>query len=65
MLVYAYSLFFTRTNMKLLMVLVLLGMVSGCATVGGALEGAGKDLGRAGDFIQRKVGVDKVKYEDQ
>ena len=51
--------------MKLLMVLVLLSMVSGCATVGGALQGAGKDLGRAGDFIQRKVGVDKVKYEDQ
>lgn len=52
-------------NMKLLVVLVLSCMVSGCATVSGALEGASEDLGRAGDYIERKVKGDKVKYEDQ
>lgn len=47
------------------MMLVLLVSVSGCATVGGALQGASQDLGRAGDYIERKVKGDKVKYEDQ
>lgn len=51
--------------MKFLMMLVLLVSVSGCATVGGALQGASQDLGRAGDYIERKVKGDKVKYEDQ
>jgi predicted small secreted protein len=50
--------------MKLLMILVLC-MVSGCATVTGALEGAGKDLSRAGEYVSSKVKGDKVKYEDQ
>ena len=51
--------------MKLLMVLVLLSLVSGCATVGGALQGASEDLGRAGDYMESKVKGNKVKHEDQ
>ena len=51
--------------MKLLVVLVLSCIVSGCATVGGALQGAGQDLGRAGDYVTSKVKGNKVKYEDQ
>lgn len=51
--------------MKLFSVLVLLSLVSGCATVGGALQGASEDLGRAGDFIESKVKGKKVKYEDR
>ena len=54
-----------RKDMKLFSVLVLLSLVSGCATVGGALQGASEDLGRAGDFIESKVKGKKVKYEDR
>lgn len=51
--------------MKLLVVLMFVCLVSGCATVTGALEGAGKDLSRAGEYVSSKVKGDKVKYEDQ
>lgn len=37
----------------LLMVLMMLVLV-GCGTVGGTISGAGKDLSRAGDWIQSK-----------
>jgi hypothetical protein len=39
--------------MKTSIVLLLLAL-TGCGTLGGAISGAGKDLGRAGDWIQSK-----------
>jgi hypothetical protein len=39
--------------MKTSIVLLLLAL-TGCGTLGGAISGAGKDLSRAGDWIQSK-----------
>jgi predicted small secreted protein len=39
--------------MKLLSVLVALALAA-CGTVGGAVSGAGKDLSRAGEWIQSR-----------
>lgn len=39
--------------MKTLIILLLLTL-TGCGTLGGAISGAGKDLSRAGDWIQSK-----------
>jgi hypothetical protein len=35
-------------------IVLLLFALTGCGTLGGAISGAGKDLGRAGDWIQSK-----------
>lgn len=40
--------------MKLLSVLVVALALTACGTVGGAVSGAGKDLGRAGEWIQNR-----------
>jgi predicted small secreted protein len=40
--------------MKTSIVLLLLFALTGCGTLGGAISGAGKDLSRAGDWIQSK-----------
>jgi predicted small secreted protein len=40
--------------MKLLSVLVVALSLTACGTVGGALQGAGKDLNRAGEWIQNR-----------
>jgi predicted small secreted protein len=40
--------------MKLLSVLIVALAVTACGTVGGALQGAGKDLNRAGEWIQNR-----------
>ncbi len=40
--------------MKTLSVFMLVVALTGCGTVGGAISGAGKDLGRAGEWIQSK-----------
>lgn len=39
--------------MKILIVLLLFAL-TGCGTLGGAISGAGRDLSRAGDWIQSK-----------
>jgi len=39
--------------MKNLIVLLLLTL-TGCGTIGGTISGAGKDLSRAGEWIQSK-----------
>jgi|LauGreSBDMM110SN_4_FD.fasta_scaffold386923_1 predicted small secreted protein len=41
-------------TMKLILIAVVLLTVTACGTVGGAVSGAGKDLSRAGDWIQSK-----------
>jgi predicted small secreted protein len=41
--------------MKLIVTFVLLTTLSACGTVGGAIEGAGQDLNKAGQYI-KKVG---------
>jgi predicted small secreted protein len=40
--------------MKLLSVLVVALSLTACGTIGGAVSGAGKDLGRAGEWIQNR-----------
>lgn len=40
--------------MKTLFVCMLVLAVTGCGTIGGTISGAGKDLSRAGDWIQSK-----------
>lgn len=40
--------------MKILGVLVVALAVSACGTIGGAVSGAGKDLSRAGEWIQSR-----------
>ena len=40
--------------MKFLSVLVVALAVTACGTVGGAVSGAGKDLSRAGEWIQSR-----------
>jgi predicted small secreted protein len=40
--------------MKTFISLLLLFALTGCGTVGGAISGAGRDLSRAGDWIQSK-----------
>jgi hypothetical protein len=40
--------------MKTSIVLLLLLALTGCGTLGGAISGAGRDLSRAGDWIQSK-----------
>jgi predicted small secreted protein len=40
--------------MKLLSVLVVALALAACGTVGGAVSGAGKDLSRAGEWIQSR-----------
>ena len=40
--------------MKPLSVLLVCLALTACGTVGGAVSGAGKDLGRAGEWIQSR-----------
>jgi predicted small secreted protein len=40
--------------MKLLSVLVVALSLTACGTIGGAVSGAGKDLSRAGEWIQNR-----------
>lgn len=40
--------------MKYFIVMALVYMLSACGTIGGAVSGAGKDLSRAGEWIQSK-----------
>jgi predicted small secreted protein len=40
--------------MKTFIALMLMLTLTGCGTLGGAISGAGKDLSRAGDWIQSK-----------
>ena len=40
--------------MKYLMVVVTALVLTACGTVGGAINGAGKDLSKAGEWIQSK-----------
>jgi predicted small secreted protein len=40
--------------MKLLSVLVVALSLTACGTIGGAVSGAGKDLSRAGEWIQSR-----------
>jgi len=40
--------------MKFLLILIMVYMITACGTIGGAVSGAGKDLSRAGDWIQSK-----------
>jgi len=41
--------------MKSLFIMGVLIVLTGCGTVGGAMEGAGQDLNKAGQYI-KKVG---------
>ena len=40
--------------MKTLILTLILVVLTGCGTVGGAMSGAGQDLGRVGDWIRAK-----------
>ena len=40
--------------MKKLTIVVLLTILTGCGTVGGAVSGAGSDLNRAGEWIKTR-----------
>lgn len=40
--------------MKTFVYLMLVVALTGCGTFGGAIAGAGRDLSRAGDWIQSK-----------
>ena len=42
------------TKLQYLIVSMLLITVSGCGTMGGAVSGAGQDLGRAGEWIRTR-----------
>ena len=37
---------------KIALVLILISL-TGCGTIGGAVSGAGQDLGRAGEYIRK------------
>ena len=37
---------------KIMLTLVLISL-TGCGTIGGAVSGAGQDLGRAGEYIRK------------
>jgi predicted small secreted protein len=41
-------------NKKTIFVCLTVFYLAGCGTVGGAISGAGRDLSRAGDWIQSK-----------
>ena len=41
--------------MKTIVTLILVSMLTACGTVGGAVSGAGHDLSRAGDWIQKQI----------
>lgn len=41
-------------NKKTIFVLLTVFTLTGCGTVGGAISGAGRDLSRAGEWIQSK-----------
>ncbi len=40
--------------MKTSLVIVVAIVLTACGTLGGAVSGAGKDLGKAGEWIQNK-----------
>jgi predicted small secreted protein len=40
--------------MKLLSIVLVSLALTACGTIGGAVSGAGKDLGRAGEWIQSR-----------
>jgi predicted small secreted protein len=40
--------------MKTFIALMLMLTLTGCGTLGGAISGAGRDLSRAGEWIQSK-----------
>ena len=42
--------------MKTLILSLAVMMLTACGTVGGAISGAGEDLGKAGNYI-KKVGI--------
>lgn len=39
--------------MKTIVTIALVAMLTACGTIGGAVSGAGKDLSKAGDWIQQ------------
>lgn len=43
-----------RTGMKIVGVILVSLALTACGTVGGAVSGAGKDLSRAGEWIQSR-----------
>jgi len=43
-----------RTGMKIVGVILVSLALTACGTVGGAVSGAGKDLTRAGEWIQSR-----------
>ena len=43
-----------RTGMKIVSIVLVCLAVTACGTVGGAVSGAGKDLSRAGEWIQSR-----------
>jgi predicted small secreted protein len=43
-----------RTGMKMFGIIIVALAITACGTVGGAVSGAGKDLGRAGEWIQSR-----------
>jgi hypothetical protein len=40
--------------MKMTLIVLMTSVMVGCGTLGGAVSGAGKDLSKAGDWIQSK-----------
>ena len=42
------------TKLQYLLLSLLLITVSGCGTMGGAVSGAGQDLGRVGEWIRTR-----------
>ena len=42
------------SNDKFLIILIMVYMVTGCGTVGGAVSGAGQDLSKAGEWIKTR-----------
>jgi len=40
--------------MKMFGIIIVALAITACGTVGGAVSGAGKDLGRAGEWIQSR-----------
>ncbi len=43
-----------RTGMKIVSIVLVCLALAACGTVGGAVSGAGKDLSRAGEWIQSR-----------
>lgn len=39
---------------KTLIVIVIASVITACGTIGGAVSGAGQDLGKAGEWIKSK-----------